>query len=168
MCYYIAYGSNLNKKQMVFRCPDSRPVGTAELRDWRLVFRGSKSGSYLTIEPKEGSVVPVAVWHVSDRDIASLDRYEGFPTFYYKRTFDLEVKSLATGKPVKVKAFVYIMDDRRPYGIPTSYYMATCAQGYRDFGFDIDVLLKARQNTEIAYRAERRRNGQNTKRSDLP
>ena len=60
--YYIAYGSNLNVEQMKHRCPDARVVGTATLEGWTLLFRGSKTGSYLTIEPKEGSSVPVAVW----------------------------------------------------------------------------------------------------------
>ena len=73
--YYIAYGSNLNTQQMRFRCPNAIVMGTAELKDWRLVFKGSKTGSYLTIEQAEGYTVPVAVWEVNEVDEASLDRY---------------------------------------------------------------------------------------------
>ena len=50
--FYLAYGSNLNVKQMQFRCPDARIVGTAEISNYQLLFKGSKTGSYLTIEPK--------------------------------------------------------------------------------------------------------------------
>ncbi len=50
--FYLAYGSNLNVKQMQFRCPDARIVGTAEIPNYQLLFKGSKTGSYLTIEPK--------------------------------------------------------------------------------------------------------------------
>ena len=75
--FYLAYGSNLNVKQMQFRCPDAKIVGTAEIPNYQLLFKGSKTGSYLTIEPKEGSRVPVVAWSVTAEDEAALDRYEG-------------------------------------------------------------------------------------------
>ena len=40
----------------------ARIIGTSELQDYRLLFKGSKTGSYLTVEPKKGCTVPVAVW----------------------------------------------------------------------------------------------------------
>ena len=64
--YYLAYGSNLSMAQMAQRCPDAVYVGTAELKDYQLLFKGSQSGSYLTVEPKKGSMVPVLVWRISD------------------------------------------------------------------------------------------------------
>ena len=39
--FYLAYGSNLNVKQMRFRCPDARIVGTAEIPNYQLLFKGS-------------------------------------------------------------------------------------------------------------------------------
>ena len=59
--YYIAYGSNLNVRQMRMRCPTARIIGTSVLNDYELLFKGSKTGSYLTVEKKPGSMVPVAV-----------------------------------------------------------------------------------------------------------
>ena len=82
--YYIAYGSNLNVAQMVRRCPNAVPIGTAVLEHNTLYFRGSGTGYYLTIEPKIGGKVPVAIWEVTPEDEQALDRYEGFPRFYYK------------------------------------------------------------------------------------
>lgn len=32
--YYIAYGSNLNVKQMKFRCPGAKVVGTSVIKDY--------------------------------------------------------------------------------------------------------------------------------------
>ena len=52
--YYIAYGSNLNVGQMRMRCPHATILGTANLKGWELLFKGSKTGSYLTIEESEG------------------------------------------------------------------------------------------------------------------
>ena len=96
--YYLAYGSNLNVKQMVLRCPDAKPLGTGEIAGYRLLFKGSKSGAYLTIEPQEGAKVPVAVWEVSEADEKKLDRYEGFPAFYYKKELELTYTGIKTGK----------------------------------------------------------------------
>ena len=83
--YYIAYGSNLNIPQMRMRCPGARIIGTSVIEGYRLLFKGSRTGSYLTIEPQEGARVPVAAWEVSAENEVALDRYEGFPTFYYKK-----------------------------------------------------------------------------------
>ena len=73
--YYIAYGSNLNVEQMAFRCPHATILGTAELKGWELLFKGSKTGSYLTIEERNGGSVPVVIWVVTESDVAALDRY---------------------------------------------------------------------------------------------
>lgn len=141
--YYIAYGSNLNVRQMRMRCPGARIIGTSEIKDYRLLFKGSMTGSYLTIEPEEGATVPVAVWSVTEEDELALDRYEGCPSFYYKKELTLPVKGIRTGKVRERKAFVYIMHEERPFGVPTGYYMRTCAEGYRYFGFDINTLFEA-------------------------
>ena len=41
---YIAYGSNLNRAQMALRCPDAKVVGTGEIKDYELLFRGNRNG----------------------------------------------------------------------------------------------------------------------------
>lgn len=102
--YYIAYGSNLNIRQMKFRCPTARIIGTATLPDYELLFKGSKTGSYLTVEPKKGKSVPVAVWETTEADEAALDRYEGFPTFYYKAEMELPIIGIRTGKVRKERS----------------------------------------------------------------
>lgn len=141
--YYIAYGSNLHREQMQKRCPHAKAVGTAVLKNYRLVFKGSKTGAYLTIEPSRGKSVPVGIYEITAGDEASLDRYEGFPRFYYKKDMILAVREFGSTMPVMKKAFVYIMNERRAYGMPDGYYVDTCCEGYEDFGFDTDILLQA-------------------------
>ena len=141
--YYIAYGSNLNVKQMKFRCPGAKVVGTSVIRNYELLYKGSKTGSYLTIEKKKGGMVPVAVWEVTADDEKRLDAYEGYPNFYYKTDMQLTVKSHITGRKKKLDAFVYIMHEERKLGIPSYAYVRTCVQGYRDFGFDLKHLRLA-------------------------
>ncbi len=147
---YLAYGSNLNIVQMIMRCPDAKYYGTAEIKDYELLFKGSKTGAYLTIERHKGSSVPVGVWSVTERDIRALDRYEGFPTFYYKKTFRRQIWSV-NGEDLGVReCFAYIMHEDRKIGIPTKAYIDTCKQGYEDFGFDESLLMKALSRSKEA------------------
>ena len=141
--YYIAYGSNLNVRQMRMRCPSARIIGTSVLKDYELLFKGSKTGSYLTVEEKSGVSVPVAVWEVTAEDEKTLDRYEGYPNFYYKRELKVKYKGIRTGKHRTATAFVYIMHEERPIGVPSDFYMDTCLEGYDTFYFDPGILLAA-------------------------
>lgn len=144
MRYYLAYGSNLSVAQMLNRCPDSIYVGTAEIKDYRLLFRGSGSGSYLTIEKCKGRTVPVLVWKVSERDEKALDLYEGYPRFYEKEELEIEVKSLTDESPIgKVPAFFYAMTGKRPLGRPSRLYLEICEEGYDRFGFSRKLLQTA-------------------------
>jgi len=130
--YYLAYGSNLNERQMSFRCPNATKVGTLMLEDYELEFR-----LYLTIVPKKGSVVPIGVWQVSESDEKRLDAYEGYPTFYRKEYIEIEIGD------TKEQALVYIMNDVRKVTPPSRQYMMTCAEGYRNFGLDNTFLIEA-------------------------
>lgn len=52
---YVAYGSNLNLKQMAYRCPSASIYGTGQLTNWELLYRGSATNSHATIAKKHGS-----------------------------------------------------------------------------------------------------------------
>jgi len=147
---YIAYGSNLNIPQMRIRCPGAKIMGTSVIEDYRLLFKGSKTGSYLTIEPQPGASVPVAAWQVTEADERALDRYEGFPSFYYKKEMTLPIKGIKSGKVRRRKVFVYIMHEERLLGLPSKDYVRVCAEGYRSFGFDTAFLEKAISISEEA------------------
>lgn len=88
---YIAYGSNINLEQMKYRCPHSKVVGTSEIKDYELEFRG-----VATIVPSKGATVPVLIWELDDMDLPTLNRYEGYPRLYRqeKMTFELDGKNL--------------------------------------------------------------------------
>ncbi len=149
--YYAAYGSNLNVQQMLSRCPDAEVAGVSIIKDYRLLFRGSKTGSYLTVEPGNGHNVPVAIWKVSAADEKALDRYEGCPIFYYKKEFILSV-NYKDNTIHQHNVFAYIMHEDRPLGLPTAYYMKTCLQGYRNFKFNEQILHQAYIYTQTQER----------------
>jgi hypothetical protein len=152
--YYLAYGSNLNVLQMEHRCPGSEIVGKSFIEGYHLLYKGSGTGFYLTIEKMKGRMVPVAVWKITKEDEKRLDSYEGFPFFYYKKGFTLDVKTV-DGVISGLPCFAYIMHETRSAGIPTVRYTQICEQGYRDFGFDPMFLKKAYSDT---FREIRRRN----------
>lgn len=131
-------------------------MGTAWIPDYELLFKGSKTGAYMTIEKKVGSRVPVAVWAVTAADEAALDRYEGFPNFYYKTDMRLKIQGIRTGKIRDRDAFVYIMHEERPIGSPSLRYVDTCLQGYRSFGFDQKYLMEAVKKADEVTRHERK------------
>lgn len=143
---YIAYGSNLDRDQMAFRCPGAKPIAKSWLHDYRLVFQGRRYGAHANVIPEAGQDVPVAVWAINRAHEAALDVYEGVRGGYYtKETMEVEVD----GK--MQDALIYIMTPN-PYGIPTDGYLETIARGYRDFNFDARVLNDAVRH---AYRNAR-------------
>lgn len=135
---YIAYGSNMDTAQMEFRCPDAKIIGTGKISGWRLMFKGSKTGNYATIERDENFSVPILLWNISEHDEKNLDRYEGFPKFYYKR--EIEV-ALDDGQ--SVTGMAYVMHEERRLGAPSESYFDKLAAAYEKFGFDLKILKGA-------------------------
>lgn len=138
--YYIAYGSNLSTEQMAFRTPDAKIVGTAILYGWQLLFR-----VHATVEPNPERNTPVLVWEISEQDEKNLDRYEGYPVYYYKKELPVEVFPQDGGEPKHLTAMAYIMTDGRGLREPAQSYYEVLEQGYRDFHFPMHILEHALQ-----------------------
>ena len=139
---YIAYGSNLNLPQMAQRCPAAKVVGASEIKNYALLFRGGRHGAVATIEPCEGSSIPVLLWKITPKDEAALDIYEGYPSFYEKQSMELPLNGQT------VSAMVYVMTPGHRLGYPSDYYYNTIREGYKTAGFDPAVLERAVEYTE--------------------
>lgn len=140
--YYLAYGSNLNLNEMSKRCRSSNAIGTYNLLNYRLVYKGeSDDYAYLTIEKCEGSFVPLGIFEIDDKDIIYLDIYEGYPELYYKKYIDIELDNKM------IKGLIYIMNSEYSYHEPSNYYKNICIKGYQDFNFDLSILDKALEDT---------------------
>ena len=126
---YLAYGSNLNKEQMAYRCPTARPVGSAMIYGWELVFRGVAD----IVKSKDPNMLlPVGIWEIEPGDEYELDLYEG----YRKSGKGLYDK-------IKVSGIMTYQMTRREIAMPTTSYFNTILQGYHDFGLDTSYLYDA-------------------------
>ena len=140
---YVAYGSNLNLKQMAHRCPSATILGTGLLNNWELVYRGSMNNSYATIKRKSGSVVPVLLWNIDSEDEKKLDIYEGYPLHYFKKNVMVNVGG------IRKKAMVYIMDLCQLPGKPSTTYINSIRQGYIDNNLNIKIFEESLQKNSI-------------------
>ena len=142
---YLAYGSNLNLRQMAHRCPGAELLGYTYLENTRLIYSGSLSGYYLSIEDAAGCRVHCGVFRITPRDERSLDRYEGYPNFYGKVTYkSLPLYAMdGTQRPGSIDAMAYQLPCSSPAGLPIPYYIRICREGYLDFGFDPAYLDQA-------------------------
>ena len=122
---YIAYGSNMVQEQMAVRCPDARLIGTGYIAGARLEFY-----LHATVE-KTGNNrnrVPVAVWEINDRDEHSLDRYEGFPSYYIKERWTVHMSDGS-----EIDGMIYLMKMIRQSPPHEAYYNGI-ANAYRRLG----------------------------------
>ncbi len=134
---YIAYGSNLNLAQMKYRCPTARFLGTGTVKNYELQFKGYPSSAFATIAPKDDCSVPVGLWELEAADEKALDRYEGYPSHYFKRNIPVEIKGQT------VNAMVYIMNLKMRFGLPSVEYYHTVREGYKNCRLDTSVLDEA-------------------------
>ncbi len=129
--YYFAYASNLNRKQMLEHCSDSKPWLVATLPNYQLVFAGWSRqwhGGYATIKLSRGDKVIGAVYEVSERDLRRLDKYEGYPGNYDRMNVTVFGE---VGEPIE--ATTYIKSGQLEETQPSKEYLAVIQQGYRDW-----------------------------------
>ncbi len=130
--YYFAYGSNLSKKQMRERCPESKPRLIAILPNYKLVFTDWSRqwrGGVATIKRFSGEKVLGAIYEITESDLRRLDKYEGYPQSYGRINvivFD------DNNQPIE--AMTYIKAGQLKEAPPSKEYLAIIQQGYRDWG----------------------------------
>lgn len=132
MILYFAYGANLSKESMKYRCPDATPIQPIELRDWALAF-----ADHATIVPAPGESVQGGIWAITKQCERSLDMFEGYPVYYTKETLEQD----------GLKFMVYIMNPPL-YGNPSAGYVNIIRQGYNDWNLDQAQLDYALTNNQ--------------------
>lgn len=129
--YYFAYGSNLVKKQMRERCPDSKPLYIATLPNYKRVFIGWSRkwrGGVASIKRFSGGKVTGAVYEISEACLRRLDKYEGYPATSER------IKVIVFDEDSNpVEAVTYLVSGRLEETPPSKEYVTLVQQGYKDW-----------------------------------
>ena len=139
---FAAFGVGLNRGEMAKHCPTAKSIGTTELKNYRLMFRGGNAGAMATIEKAKGGSVPALLWEISPQDEAALDRWIGVPELYRKAT--TKVRRDGT----LVDALIYILNSEKSQNKPSAFYYSTLLEGYRAAGFNTEILKEAVRNED--------------------
>ncbi len=126
--YYFAYGVNLNQKQMKERCPDSKPLFTAVLPNYKLVFVGWSRqwrGGVASIKSYRGERVRGAIYEVTEACLQRLDRYESGYNRFKVTVFGEDDEP--------IEAITYVKTGQLEDATPSKEYLAVLQQGLRDW-----------------------------------
>ena len=126
--YYFAYASNLSRKQMQERCLDSKPMFSAILPNYKLVFAGWSRqwrGGVASIMSFRGGKVPGAIYEVTEGCLRRLDKHEAGYNRFKVTVFNED------GEPIE--AVTYIKSGQLEETLPSKEYFALIQQGYRDW-----------------------------------
>lgn len=118
--FYFAYGSNMLLSRIERRLQDVIHAGTYTLADYRLVFNcGMNGNSFANIERSVGDSVSGVLYELTDRQIDTLDMYEGC---YVRRYFVL---------PNGHVAYAYVSVNPRYFSrrLPSKDYINTLIEG---------------------------------------
>jgi len=130
---YFAYGSNLCKKQMADRCPESKYLISGVLANysWLINTRG-----YASINPSKGDFVLGEIFSLSGQDIDFLDIYENVAEgMYCKETLSIQTKDGA------LDCLVYIASDQEK-GEPQTEYITRINAGIKSASLPDDYVRK--------------------------
>jgi gamma-glutamylcyclotransferase (GGCT)/AIG2-like uncharacterized protein YtfP len=131
----FCYGSNLDPKQLLTRCPGARHVCIGSLDGYRVDFAHWSTGwggSVAPIRKAKGANVPGVVVELDGHDLRELDAREGSPSIYERRTVRVRAR---TGELYLVEAYV-LQDEICVEGArPSLEYLLTILRAYRYWGF---------------------------------
>ena len=139
--FYLAYGPTMDSEQMLFLCPDAQKIKSLEIRNYQLEFC-----HHATVIPRRNSVVPAVLWEIPAGDEKKLDRYEGYPRYFEKKTFSVPLED-----DIYLDALFYTMKLPMTFAPPTKQYLRTIKNGYVQNQLNekplIDALNRALQGT---------------------
>ena len=126
--FYFAYGSDIAKEQMAFRCPGSQLAGRAHLLAHTFLINES---GVATVAPAKDCVTLGLLWTLTPSDVKALDRYRGVPGGLYRKKV-VDVCPDDGGEAVQ--ALIYVASNNRP-GVPRPGYLekiipAACERGF--------------------------------------
>ncbi len=142
MTLYAAYGPNMDPHLMSERCPHSPLESTGWLQGWRLTFGGEEfgwDGALATIVEDPLEQVFVALYDVTDDDVATLDDWESVSTGLYLKT-RVRVVTM-NGEQL---AWTYVLGAYEG-GLPSASYLGLLADAADAAGAPADYVAGVRR-----------------------
>lgn len=136
--FYFAYGMLTDPKYMF----GADLVGVAELKNFEY-----KMYQFANVEPATGESVFGCLWAIDKEILSHLDKMEGYPTLYDRRTYPVYVNG------EKYPAEVYVMTPNTLRSVqgtfPSKEYLKTVARGYINAGIPTEQIQAALYNAKL-------------------
>lgn len=124
--WHFAYGSNMNRAQMLSRAGKILEEHNATLPNYEVRFnkkvRGGTAGA--NVQPASGKIVHGVLYKIEESAMRSLDRYEGVPEHYRR----IEVQVTPEGGQA-VGAQIYIASKVEKGLRPSTNYLQSILDG---------------------------------------
>jgi gamma-glutamylcyclotransferase len=135
--WHFAYGSNMNRAQMLSRAGNILEEHNASLPNFQLHFnkkvRGGTAGA--NVQPAPRKTVYGVLYKVDESALRSLDRYEGVPEHY--RRIEIQVTPDG-GQPVPAQ--VYIASKIEKGLRPSAHYLQAILDGAGEHSLPIAYI----------------------------
>ena len=116
MPLYFAYGSNMDERAMLRRCPKAKALGRAHLKRHRFALMGN---GYATARRDPRAEVHGVLFDLALSDVAPLDRYEDIARGLYTKA----VQPVLREGAASCRALIYFGTDPKSDGVPRPGYM---------------------------------------------
>ena len=133
--YYFAYGANLSHKQMLDRCPDSKPKFKATLPNYQLIFTGWSRwwrGGVASIKRVKDEKIVGGIYEISEKCLQALDNHEGYVG--HPATFERLNVMVFTDDGDQIEAVTHIKREQHEETPPSKGYLEIMKQGFKDWG----------------------------------
>ncbi|UCG55359.1 MAG: gamma-glutamylcyclotransferase [Dehalococcoidia bacterium] len=130
--YYFAYGLNLNRKRMMQYLSASRPMFSAELPNYKLLFcdwSRQWHGGLASLKHSRGDKVLGGIYEITETDLTKLDKHEWCPESYAR----LKV-TVYRDSGEQIEAITYVKSGQPDETKPSNEYLGIIQQGYHDWG----------------------------------
>ncbi len=135
--YFIAYGTNIKYGELTKYFPEAKILSYGYIKNYALEFVGYDGHAIATLVKKRGAKAPVAVWEFPPELRFTIANFEPFP-YLYKR-----IKVTAIVGKTKMRGEIYITKQKLRHGTPSDEYLAILKAGYKEAGFDENLIDQA-------------------------
>lgn len=127
---YFAYGSNMDSQRMKDRKVNFSKRELAIIKNYELCFNKQASRNpnegYANLVPEKDKITEGVLYEINDEDIEKLDKFEGYPNHYDKKTIKVKMEN---GDEVDALVYIAQADKIKDDLKPTKEYLNHLKEG---------------------------------------